>query len=577
MDFKYAPPQGFGVSQVEDWDNDGLSDKWELEHFGNLAHVAKDDSDFDGLANNSEVLLNLNPADGIVDSDSDGMADYWEFQQFKELGQAGSDDYDQDGMTNLDEFNAATYLNVSEPANYWNSSKTHPAMTLSDENKKIVSTSNTFITSIARAPLYPGKKYYWEVTNLQGASSLVGIAPANIALDTHMATEPNTYALYNNGSVFNSQSSTENAGPSFPAGSTVMLAYDPSAGKMWFGVNGVWSGNPAEGTGALIEGVSPKRGLFYPAISQRTDQTLVAFTAIDFKYAVPEGFGPTEQEDWDKDGLSDAWELQYFGDLTHIAGADADGDGLLNAIEAILYLNPTDGVADTDNDGLTDVWEYTYFKGLESNAAEDADLDGFTNLEEFTAGTDPTEDELANYWNESAKSAYKSLSEDNTKVESSSNDHGTVIAKYPLGATTPTYWEVEFVSGANMMVGIVRADAGLETYLTAGPHSYGAYLNGNISGNQIVQNNAGPIFSAGQRVMLAFNPNTGRLWVGVNGVWQGNPAAGTGALFDGIDQVNGPYYPAVSQRADITIGVFAKREFKYTPPAGFFASAKNAQ
>ncbi|MDO6425278.1 hypothetical protein, partial [Saccharophagus degradans] len=79
--------------------------------------------------------------------------------------------------------------------------------------------------------------------------------------------------------------------------------------------------------------------------------------------AVPEGFGPTEKEDWDKDGLSVAWELQYFGDLTHIAGSDADGDGLLNAIEAILYLNPTDGVDDTDNDVLTDVWEYTYFKG----------------------------------------------------------------------------------------------------------------------------------------------------------------------------------------------------------------------
>jgi alpha-tubulin suppressor-like RCC1 family protein/predicted small metal-binding protein len=46
---------------------------------------------------------------------------------------------------------------------------------------------------------------------------------------------------------------------------------------------------------------------------------------------------------------------------------------------------------DTDLDGLPDAWEMQYFGNLTHNGNEDADGDGLTNLQEYQAGTDPTD------------------------------------------------------------------------------------------------------------------------------------------------------------------------------------------
>jgi hypothetical protein len=45
--------------------------------------------------------------------------------------------------------------------------------------------------------------------------------------------------------------------------------------------------------------------------------------------------------DSDGDGLADAWELQYFGNLSQSAGGDPDGDGLTNLQEFQQGRNPT--------------------------------------------------------------------------------------------------------------------------------------------------------------------------------------------------------------------------------------------
>jgi hypothetical protein len=56
--------------------------------------------------------------------------------------------------------------------------------------------------------------------------------------------------------------------------------------------------------------------------------------------------------DYDNDGLPDSWELQYFGNLTHTASVDEDGDGLTNSEEYNLSLDPTK--VDTDGNGVND-------------------------------------------------------------------------------------------------------------------------------------------------------------------------------------------------------------------------------
>jgi hypothetical protein len=103
------------------------------------------------------------------------------------------------------------------------------------------------------------------------------------------------------------------------------------------------------------------------------------------------GVGVSEgASDSDGDGLPDAWEIEYFGDIDQGPGGDYDGDGVNNLGEYQYGTDPTD--ADTDSDHMPDGWEIQY--GLDplddSDASADSDGDGLTNLEEYLLGTDPT-------------------------------------------------------------------------------------------------------------------------------------------------------------------------------------------
>jgi hypothetical protein len=94
--------------------------------------------------------------------------------------------------------------------------------------------------------------------------------------------------------------------------------------------------------------------------------------------------------DYDNDGISNAWEMAWFGSVTGaVATADADGDGFLNIDEYKYGTNPTD--SDTDHDGMPDGWEVKY--GLNPlwpyDANEDWNGNGFTNYEDYLNGVNP--------------------------------------------------------------------------------------------------------------------------------------------------------------------------------------------
>jgi hypothetical protein len=93
-------------------------------------------------------------------------------------------------------------------------------------------------------------------------------------------------------------------------------------------------------------------------------------------------------DDIDLDGLSDAWEWQYFGGLMRGPVDDVDQDGLTNLQEFSLGAQPTN--PDTDSDGISDGWEAANgLNPLANDAAGDADSDGLTNIQEFVLGTNP--------------------------------------------------------------------------------------------------------------------------------------------------------------------------------------------
>lgn len=56
-----------------------------------------------------------------------------------------------------------------------------------------------------------------------------------------------------------------------------------------------------------------------------------------------------------------------------------------------LTMNGSNNTADDDADGMTDSWEVRYFGSLNTTASSDSDADGVSNLNEFLDGTDPTD------------------------------------------------------------------------------------------------------------------------------------------------------------------------------------------
>ncbi|MBB5353573.1 hypothetical protein HNR46_003834 [Haloferula luteola] len=129
--------------------------------------------------------------------------------------------------------------------------------------------------------------------------------------------------------------------------------------------------------------------------------------------------------DSDGDGMADAWEMHYFGDLSPTAISDSDSDGLTDLEEYQASTDPTltdtdgDGLsdaeevsgslndffppetdpldADSDDDGLTDGQEVlgtlnTAFSNEPTDPnSEDTDYDGYLDADELTFGTDPND------------------------------------------------------------------------------------------------------------------------------------------------------------------------------------------
>ncbi len=117
-------------------------------------------------------------------------------------------------------------------------------------------------------------------------------------------------------------------------------------------------------------------------------------------------------DDSDTDGLSDAWELDNFGNLDEDGSGDFDFDDATNEEEEAAGTDPDDDTdwPDTDTDGLKDAWEVIYFGDIGvSDGSGDFDGDFSADLLEFESDTFPDDasdwpdadfDNLSDGWEE---------------------------------------------------------------------------------------------------------------------------------------------------------------------------------
>lgn len=99
----------FSITPINpDADQDGMTDAWEIFHFGDLLQEPESDRDGDQLTNLEELQWNLDPNDGVSDTDGDGLLDRWELDWFGDFSQGKDDDYDGDGIPNIIEYKMAT-------------------------------------------------------------------------------------------------------------------------------------------------------------------------------------------------------------------------------------------------------------------------------------------------------------------------------------------------------------------------------------------------------------------------------------------------------------------------------------
>lgn len=304
-----------------------------------------------------------------ADTDSDGLPDTWELQYFGDLNQTADGDFDGDGLTNLQEYQGGTdpteapscYPVPSGLVSWWSAEGT-----ADDENG-----------------LNPGFPYY-------GASYAAGKVGQAFILDgiNDVINVPSSASLnFNSNSPITVETWVYRTGSASIMhvlgkrngcwGFNYQLAFDPSGGLQFnSSYGGVYSGVQlqmfqwthlaatyesgvfrmyingaltATGSGALGPtnttslsiGGSGTCGYTFGGLIDEVSLYDRALSAAEIQSIYATGALGKCPPDTDADGLSDGWELQYFGNLNENGGGDFEKDGVTNADEQSSGTDPT--------------------------------------------------------------------------------------------------------------------------------------------------------------------------------------------------------------------------------------------
>lgn len=356
---------------INDSDADGLSDLWEIIHFGNInLNGPNGDPDSDGLSNLEEYTNQTDPLNS--DTDDDGLTDGWECQNgYDPIDSDMDDDGLPDGFeveNGLDPFSAETdaedYVLVSVGGTA-SASATEPNFSPNNAFDSNIETSwsspqtTTFITQWLQ----------YELSSQMGAARV------------------NRYRIQ--ASMFQSPKSWDFQGSNNGTDWTIL---DTRSNQIYWAEN-EWreftftNNNAYTYFRIYVTDVNP----YIIPMPPYEDIRMYHINIIDVELRYN-----------DFDGLPNWWEMMHFPNLDRGPNDDPDNDGLFNLGE---YANNTDpNNSDTDNDDMPDGWEVENgLNPLVNDAADDPDTDNLSNLGEYQNQTDPfnfdtDSDDMADGW-----------------------------------------------------------------------------------------------------------------------------------------------------------------------------------
>jgi len=276
-------------------------------------------------------------------------------------------------------------------------------------------------------------------------------------------------------------------------------------------------------------------------------------------------------------------------------GAGSTGDSVI-AWGAQLNFGTTIGPYNPSTSSMPSTdWGANNFS-ITAGATNDSMVDSPTNV--FTTATDVGGVVPGNYctWNPLSKSANLTLSEANLKTIGTTS--GWIPQYATMGAQNGGKWYWEYTMFPNnsssqgfcKMIGMVQPTAvpNNNTYIGDAGYGYALWIPDgsgatafqkryNSSGTTMTGYTSGYALTNGDVIQVAYDAVNGQIWFGKNNTWfEGNPSAGTGASYTGIDTsvqwlpaINEWYNTTGSMTNNYTQTNFGQRPFTYTPPTGF--------